>query len=125
MVEEGVTGVLTPPGDVEALVTALEPLMRDPASASAMGGGARARVLEKFSLDAEANRIAAVYRALVRPYIRDKHIEVAAGKQEARQACGVRGLDIGRAVADDKAAFAPHRPMLIRSWIMPGLGFRQ
>jgi mannosyltransferase len=65
VVEEGVTGVLTPPGDVDALVAALEPLMRDPASAVDMGRRARARVLEKFSLDAEANRIADVYRALV------------------------------------------------------------
>jgi mannosyltransferase len=65
VVEDGVTGVLTPPGDVEALVAALEPLMRDPASANAMGERARARVLEKFSLDAEANAISAVYRALI------------------------------------------------------------
>ena len=65
VVEEGVTGVLTPPGDVDALVAALEPLMRDPAAASAMGVRARARVLEKFSLDAEADAIAAVYRTLV------------------------------------------------------------
>lgn len=65
VVEDGVTGVLTPPGDVEALVAALEPLMRDPASAAAMGARARARVLEKFSLDAEANAIAAVYRSLI------------------------------------------------------------
>jgi mannosyltransferase len=64
VVEDGVTGVLTPPGDSDALVTALEPLMRDPASANAMGGRARERVLEKFSLDAEANAIAAVYRTL-------------------------------------------------------------
>jgi mannosyltransferase len=65
VVEDGVTGVLTPSGDVEALVAALEPLMREPASAAAMGGRARARVLEKFSLDAEANGIGAVYRSLL------------------------------------------------------------
>jgi mannosyltransferase len=65
VVEDGVTGVLTPPGDVDALVTALEPLMRDPASSAAMGERARARVQATFSLDAEANRIAEVYRALV------------------------------------------------------------
>jgi mannosyltransferase len=65
VVENGVSGVLTPPGDVDALVTALEPLMRDPLSAVAMGERARARVLAQFSLDAEANRIAEVYRALV------------------------------------------------------------
>jgi mannosyltransferase len=45
-------------------VAALEPLMRDPATATAMGERARARVLEKFSLDAEANAIAAVYETL-------------------------------------------------------------
>src|SRR5258708_5057029 len=65
VVEDGVTGVLTPPGDVDALVAALEPLMRDPAAAAQMGERARARVLEKFSLDAEAARIAEVYRGLV------------------------------------------------------------
>jgi len=65
VVEDGVTGVLTPPGDVDALVRALEPLMRDPAAATAMGERGRARVLEKFSLDAEAGAIAAVYRGLV------------------------------------------------------------
>jgi mannosyltransferase len=65
VIEDGVSGVLTPPGDVEALVTALEPLMRDPTSAAQMGARARARAIEKFSLDAEAHRIAAVYRAVV------------------------------------------------------------
>jgi mannosyltransferase len=65
VVEDGVTGALTPPGDVDALVEALEPLMRDPASAADMGKRGRARVLEKFSLDAEATRIAQIYRALV------------------------------------------------------------
>ena len=64
VVEDGVTGVLTSSGDVDALVAALEPLMRDPGSASAMGERARARVLERFSLDAEADGIAAVYRTL-------------------------------------------------------------
>ena len=65
VVEDGVTGVLTPPGDVDALVAAVEPLMCDPASAAAMGARGRPRVLEKFSLQAEAGRIAEVYRALV------------------------------------------------------------
>jgi mannosyltransferase len=65
VVEDGVTGVLTPPGDVDALVAALEPLLCDPAAAVAMGERARKRVVEKFSLDAEANKIADVYRTLV------------------------------------------------------------
>ncbi len=65
VVGDGVSGVLTPPGDVEALVTALEPMLRSPAAAAAMGERARARVIAEFSLDAEANRIADVYRTLV------------------------------------------------------------
>jgi mannosyltransferase len=65
VVEDGVTGVLTPSGDVDALVAALEPLMRDPAAALAMGAEGRKRVLAHFSLDAEADKIAEVYRTLV------------------------------------------------------------
>ena len=70
VIEDGVTGVLTPPGDAAALVAALEPLMRDPASRTAMGARARARVLARFSLDAEASRIAEVYRNLSIPSAR-------------------------------------------------------
>jgi mannosyltransferase len=65
VVEDGVTGVLVPAGDADALATALEPLMRDPAAAGAMGARGRQRVMEKFSLDAEAAAIAGVYRRLV------------------------------------------------------------
>ncbi|MGJ4903896.1 glycosyltransferase family 4 protein [Bradyrhizobium sp. HKCCYLS2058] len=65
VVEEGVTGKLVPPGDVDALVTALEPLLRDPDAARLMGERARTRVVEKFSLEAEAEKIAEVYRGLV------------------------------------------------------------
>lgn len=65
VVEDGTSGVLTPPGDADALATALEPLMRDPAAAVAMGARGRERVVAEFSLDAEAKRIAAVYRTLV------------------------------------------------------------
>jgi len=65
VVEDGVTGVLIPAGDADALAAALEPLMRDPVAADAMGRRARQRMLEKFSLDAEAAAIAGVYRTLV------------------------------------------------------------
>ncbi len=65
VVEDGITGVLTPPGDADALVAALEPLMRDPSSCAVMGARGRERVLAQFSLDAEASRIAEVYRTLV------------------------------------------------------------
>ncbi|HEY3795357.1 MAG TPA: glycosyltransferase family 4 protein [Bradyrhizobium sp.] len=66
VIEDGVSGVLTPPGDGDALAAALEPLMRDVASCAPMGARGRERVVAKFSLDAEAGRIADVYRALGR-----------------------------------------------------------
>jgi mannosyltransferase len=65
VVEEGVSGLLMEPGNVDALVAALEPLLRDPAACAAMGARARARVVAHFSLDAEANAIAEVYRGLM------------------------------------------------------------
>ena len=65
VVEDGVSGVLIPPGDADALTAALEPLLRDPAGCAAMGARGRARVVANFSLDVEAGRIADVYRTLV------------------------------------------------------------
>lgn len=65
VVNDNVDGVLVPPGDAAALVAALEPLMRDPAAAAALGAQGRLRVLGHFSLDVEAAGIAAVYRTLI------------------------------------------------------------
>jgi mannosyltransferase len=62
VIADGDTGILVPPGDVDALVTALEPLMRDPERAAVMGRRARERALIEFDIDLEAERIASVYR---------------------------------------------------------------
>lgn len=59
------TGVLVPVDDAVALAAALEPLLRDPEAAAAMGARGRARVMAAFSLETEAEKIAAVYRSLV------------------------------------------------------------
>ena len=113
VVEDGVTGVLTPPGDADALVAALEPLMRDPAAAAAMGARGRERVVEKFSLDAEANADRrCLSHAGLSHHIGDERVEIAARKQKARQPGGLRGLDVAGAVANDKTAVVPHRPVL-------------
>ncbi len=60
-VSDGITGVLVPPGDVDALERALEPLMRVPERAAAMGERGRERVVTEFSADAEADLIVGVY----------------------------------------------------------------
>jgi mannosyltransferase len=62
---DGETGVLVSTGDAAALAAALEPLMRDPERARQMGEKARARALAEFSIEAEAERIAAVYRTVL------------------------------------------------------------
>jgi len=67
VVEPGVTGYLVPTGDTEALVAALEPLLRDPVRAAATGEAAREAVVARFSVNAEAERIVAVYRGLLNP----------------------------------------------------------
>ena len=51
--------------DAAALAQAIEPLMRDPAATEAMGARARQRVLDKFSVEAEAKAINEVYRTLI------------------------------------------------------------
>ncbi len=65
VVVDGETGFLVATGDVDAMADALEKLMRDPARAIEMGRKARERVLSQFSVDAEADKIAAVYRAVL------------------------------------------------------------
>lgn len=64
VVKDGDNGVLVPTGDAKALAAALEPLMREPEAAAAMGARAAARASAEYSVDAEAAKIAAVYRSL-------------------------------------------------------------
>jgi mannosyltransferase len=64
VVADGESGLLVPPGDVDATAAALESLMRDIPRAEAMGRRARERVVSAFSVDAEADAIAGVYRGI-------------------------------------------------------------
>jgi mannosyltransferase len=57
----GETGLLVAPGDADALAAALETLMRDPKAAMDMGQRARDHVVRHFSIEAEAQKIVAVY----------------------------------------------------------------
>lgn len=65
VVRDGDTGVLVPTGDADALVKALEPLMRNPAQAAEMGRRGRESVVAEFGVDAEAAKIVAVYRRVL------------------------------------------------------------
>jgi mannosyltransferase len=62
IITDGDDGVLTPVDDADALVAALEPLMREPERMEAMGERGRAVVMSRFSRDREADEISDVYR---------------------------------------------------------------
>jgi mannosyltransferase len=64
IIADGDTGVLAPIDDVDGLVAAIEPLMRDPERIAPMGARARIRVEQGFSRDREVDEILSVYRRL-------------------------------------------------------------
>ena len=63
LVEDGVSGLLVPPGDGDALAAALDRLAGDPALAAAMGRAGRAAVLAGYRADAEAAWLARLLTA--------------------------------------------------------------
>jgi spore coat protein SA len=58
IVEHGKTGLLVPRGDARELARAIAQLLDDPALARAMGEAGRQRVIEHFTWDASARRLA-------------------------------------------------------------------
>src|SRR5881296_889721 len=65
LIEDGVTGFLTTPGDAEGLAGGLERLLRDPALVARFGAAARLRAEEHFSLPRQVDRLLSVWRGLV------------------------------------------------------------
>jgi glycosyltransferase involved in cell wall biosynthesis len=64
MVEDGVTGLLCPPGDIDELAAAIDSLLADPERRRAMGEAGRARLDRLFSREAFIARFSALYREL-------------------------------------------------------------
>ena len=62
VVESGVSGVLVPPGDADAVARAVETLLADPARRTAMGRAAQVRAHELFAADVIVPRYEALYR---------------------------------------------------------------
>jgi glycosyltransferase involved in cell wall biosynthesis len=58
LIEDGDTGVLTPPGDVAALAEALARLIRDPRERARLGAGGAARVRAHFTMTAGIEALA-------------------------------------------------------------------
>jgi glycosyltransferase involved in cell wall biosynthesis len=67
VVEDGVTGLLVPPGDSVALAAALINLLGHPAKAIEMGRQGKARVQQLFSMERYRESILAAYAQCVNP----------------------------------------------------------
>lgn len=64
VVEDGITGLLVPPGDSEALAQALKWLLKNPEARRRMEIAGRERVIREFSLPAQLSRIADTYHRI-------------------------------------------------------------
>lgn len=62
LIDDGVDGLLVPPGAPRALADAVEALLADPARGARLGNAARARVLADNAPDPWLDRVEAVYR---------------------------------------------------------------
>jgi L-malate glycosyltransferase len=65
-VVDGITGYIVAPEDPDALRTAIEKLLADPAMAMRMGVAGRSQIAERFTTEAMMSGIVAIYRKLLR-----------------------------------------------------------
>ncbi len=65
MVDSGLNGILTPPGDAGALASAMQRLVRDDAGRAAMGQAARRRAETKFQLTRFVRQFESTYRSVL------------------------------------------------------------
>ncbi|MGB0911966.1 MAG: glycosyltransferase family 4 protein [Phaeobacter italicus] len=70
LVEDGKSGHLVPPGDVETLAARIVSLAQDPQLRARMGAHGRARVVAEFDIEIEAARIARLFQDGPGPDIR-------------------------------------------------------
>ncbi len=67
LLQSGSSGMIVPPDNCEALEVAMLSLLDDPEEARRLGWNARERIRTDFDPDAEADRLADLYRRVVAP----------------------------------------------------------
>ncbi|MFI4967239.1 MAG: glycosyltransferase [Gammaproteobacteria bacterium] len=70
VIQDGEHGLLTPPGDPQAIADAIHTVLGDPALAARLGANGRRRVMEEFSFEAVVRRTEELYRELLASKIR-------------------------------------------------------
>ena len=65
VIEDGVSGLLVPPGDSEELADAVDRLLGDESRRRALGTEARIRILERFTWSETARQTSALYREVI------------------------------------------------------------
>jgi glycosyltransferase involved in cell wall biosynthesis len=65
MVEDGKTGLLVPPGDLDAIAEALHRILSDPGFAASLGAAGKALALRSYRADVVARRTREVYEGMV------------------------------------------------------------
>jgi glycosyltransferase involved in cell wall biosynthesis len=64
-VEDGRTGLIVPPGDVDSLAKAIQHLVQNRELRQSMGQAGRQRVKERFSIEINVNKIESIYEELL------------------------------------------------------------
>jgi glycosyltransferase involved in cell wall biosynthesis len=65
IIDDGVTGLLVPPGDVNSMAEAIRYLLSDLEKAGAMGMRARQEALERFTVERHVQQIEKIYAGIV------------------------------------------------------------
>jgi glycosyltransferase involved in cell wall biosynthesis len=64
-VQDGVTGTIVPPEDVNAMAAAMRAMLADPERARVMGEAGKARVAERFTTEAMMRQLVTAYRRIL------------------------------------------------------------
>jgi glycosyltransferase involved in cell wall biosynthesis len=79
VIQQGLNGLLVPPGNEEALASAMDRLVDDPAQLRQMGLAAAASA-QQYSVTAAANRLAGLYAELAAPQLGKRNAAAEASK---------------------------------------------